>query len=413
LARTLTEKILDAHRLGVDEGLLRIGYDHLLLHDATGALLMKRFGDLGRGLKDPSRILAAADHFVPPATAERAEILQEYLAFIEGLPGIRRRPFEGICHQVLVEDPATGPGQVIIGADSHTVMAGALGCLAAGFGSTDILFAMISGWIWIPPPTVWRLEITGRPGPWIRGKDCALSILRKLGQAPAGPDLCYECLDLTSPPLGMDSRFALSCMGAEMGAAFFTIVPDEVTRDYVEAKGGTWEEGLRPDAGARYARRVEVRVPDRSLVAAPPAPWCVEDIDGVAGIRIDQAFVGSCTGGRLEDIADTAAVLSGRRVARNVRLIVIPASRKTYLDALSLGYLETIVRAGGMVGIPSCGPCGGIDKGITGRGQVMISTANRNFPGRTGRGDCYLASAPVAAASAVTGRITAPEEVLS
>ena len=211
----------------------------------------------------------------------------------------------------------------------------------------------------------------------------------------------------------MDSRFSLSCMGVEMGAAFFVMVPDDRTEEFLEEKRASNYELMKPDEDADYDNRVSIEVPGKSLVSIPPAPWCVEEAENLDDIKINQAFVGSCTGGRLEDIADTARIVKGRKVADNVRLIVIPASRKIYLEALAHGFIETIVKAGGMVETPSCGPCGGIDKGIVGKDQVMIATSNRNFPGRTGMGDTYLASAPVAAASAVAGRIITPEEIMS
>lgn len=412
MAENLIEKILAAHLIRREGEHLLVKYDHLLLHDATGALVIDRFQQLNRPLADPGKILAAADHFVPPASVERAEILQKYLDFISSLKGVRNRPYEGICHQLLVEDALTGPGQFMIGADSHTVMAGGLGAMATGLGSTDILFSMITGWTWMPKPVVWRLDITGKRQPWIRGKDVALAVLRDIGKAPAGPDLAYECCDLTTDGLSMDSRFSLSCMGVEMGVAFFVMVPDARTKEFLQKKKASGYEMMEPDKDAVYANRVSVAVPDKSLVSMPPAPWCVEEADSLGDIAINQAFVGSCTGGRLEDIADTAQIIKGRNVAENVRLIVIPASRKIYLEALAHGYIETIIKAGGMVETPSCGPCGGIDKGIVGKGQVMIATSNRNFPGRTGMGDTYLASAPVVAASAITGRITTPEEII-
>ena len=412
MAANLIDKIIDSHLERREGELLLVRYDHLLLHDATGALVIDRLRELKRPLADPKKVLATADHFVPPASVERAEILQKYLDFFSSIPGVRNKPYEGICHQLLVEDELTGPGQFIIGADSHTIMGGGLGAMATGLGSTDILFAMLTGWTWMPKPQVWKLAIRGQITPWLRGKDVALAVLRHVGKAPAGPDLAYECHDLTEPGLTMDSRFSLSCMGAEMGAAFFVMAPDERSRAYQQAKG--WRgETLVPDPAASYHREIELQVPQESLVSIPPAPWCVEPAGSLSQVKINQAFVGSCTGGRLEDIADTARIVSGRRLAQNVRLVVIPASKQIYLDALALGYIETIVRAGGMVDTPSCGPCGGIDKGIVGRGQTMIATSNRNFPGRTGLGDTYLASAPVVAASAVAGRIATPEEVLA
>jgi len=412
VAESLVAKTIARHLLRREGDLLLVRYDHLLLHDATGALLVDRFRKLNRPLADAAKIITTADHFVPPASAERAEILQSYLDFTDELAGVRQRHFSGICHQLLVEEVTTGPGQFIIGADSHTIMAGGLGAMANGLGSSDILFSMLTGWTWMLQPRVWRLDIIGAVRPWVRGKDVALAVLRDIGKAPTTHDLAYECYDLTENGLSIDSRFSLSCMGTEMGAAFFVMVPDETTRKFVEEKGGSWDDNCRPDTNAVYDQQVSVSVPPHSLVSIPPAPWCVEEARSLNGVKINQAFVGSCTGGRLEDIADTASILSCRKVAANVRLIVIPASRKIYLEALQRGYLAAIIEAGGMVETPSCGPCGGIDKGILGKGQTMIAASNRNFPGRTGLGDTYLASAAVVAASAVTGRITDPKELM-
>lgn len=410
MAQTLIEKILAGHLLRQEDDHLLITYDHLLIHDATGALLIKPFAELGKPLAHPEKILAAADHFVPPATAERAEILQQYLDFTSSLKGIRRKPFQGICHQILVEDTEVGPGQFIIGADSHTIMAGALGSMACGLGSTDILFSMVSGYTWLPKPLVCKLELTGSCPPFIRGKDVALAILAEIGGTRAMADYAFECFDQTTDLLSMDSRFSLACMAAEMGASFFVIVPDEITINFIAQKGNRTTP-LLPDPDAAYDNILRIAMPQESLVSIPPAPWDVERAGNLGDIKINQAFVGSCTGGRLEDIADTAAIVRGKKVAENVRLVIIPASQDIYLQAIRAGFIEDIIKAGGIVDAPSCGPCGGIDKGIIGKGQTMIATSNRNFPGRTGPGDTYLASAPVVAASALTGVITDPREL--
>ncbi len=410
MAQTLIDKILESHLLRKEDDHLLITYDHLLLHDATGALLIKPFAELGKPLAHPEKILAAADHFVPPATAERAEILQQYLDFTTDLKGIRRKPFQGICHQILVEDSEVGPGQFIIGADSHTIMAGALGSMACGLGSTDILFSMVTGYTWLPKPPVCKLELTGSCDTFIRGKDVALAILAEVGGTRAMPDYAFECFDLTDGPLSMDSRFSLACMAAEMGASFFIIIPDGLTEAYLAEKGNTTTV-IQPDQDAEYEETMAIAMPEQSLVSVPPAPWEVEKASMLGDVEINQAFVGSCTGGRLEDIADTANIVRGKTLANNVRLVVIPASQDIYLQAIKAGYIEDIISAGGIVEAPSCGPCGGIDKGIVGKGQTMIATSNRNFPGRTGPGDTYLASAPVVAASALTGVITDPRDL--
>lgn len=411
MSQSLIGKILHRHTLRQEGAQLLISYDHLLLHDATGALLIEPFRKLGRALAHPERILAAADHFVPPATAERAEILQKYLDFTLELKGIRRAPFTGICHQIMVEDQTVTAGQVIIGADSHTIMAGALGSLACGLGSTDILFSMVTGFTWLTPPQTLRLNLTGSLATTIRGKDIALEILNQIGTTTY-PDYAIECFDETTSKLSMDSRFSLACMGAEMGSSFFTIVPDEITCQYLKTKGQT-NTPLHPDPDAIYDDEINIHVPTSSLVSIPPAPWCVEQAVNLNHIPIHQAFVGSCTGGRLEDIADTVQIIKGKKVATHVRLVVIPASQQVYLQAIEAGYIAEIIKAGGIVDAPSCGPCGGIDKGIIGSGQNMIATSNRNFPGRTGPGNTYLGSALTTAASALTGYITDPREFLS
>ena len=411
MSKSLIEKILAAHTIGCDDDHLFLFYDHLLLHDATGALLIEPYKKLGRPLAHPERILAAADHFVPPATAERAEILQKYLDFTLELKNIRRSPFTGICHQIMVEDPLVGAGQFILGADSHTITAGALGTLACGLGSTDILFSMVTGFTWLTPPQTLKLILTGEMGSTIRGKDIALKILSAIGTTTY-PDYGFECFDQTTTKTSMDSRFSLACMGAEMGASFFTIVPDEITTAYLAKKGYT-SSPLHPDNDATYNATLSVQIPEEPLVAIPPAPWFSEKARDLRHIPIHQAFVGSCTGGRLEDIADTATIVKDKKVAANVRLVVIPASQQIYLEAIEAGYITDIIRAGGIVDTPSCGPCGGIDKGIIGAGQNMIATSNRNYPGRTGPGNTYLSSALVTAASALTGYITDPREFLS
>lgn len=408
MGQTLIDKILTSHTIGRDADHLLVAYDHLLLHDATGALLIDPFKKLGRPVAYPERILAVADHFVPPATAERAEILQKYLDFTKELTGIRRKPFSGICHQIMIEDTKVGPGQFIIGADSHTITAGALGSLACGLGSTDILFSMVTGFTWLASPTTLKIILTGTLSRYIRGKDVALQLLSRIG-ATSYPDYGFECFDETTLKLSMDSRFSLACMGAEMGAFFFTIVPDEITVNFLAGKG-CCHSPVYPDETAAYDAELTIPAPDDPLVAIPPAPWCVEKASRLSNIPIHQAFVGSCTGGRLEDISDTARMVRGKTVADNIRLIVIPASNDIYLKALEAGYISDIIKAGGIIEAPSCGPCGGIDKGIIGKGQNMIAASNRNYPGRTGPGDTYLASALVTAASALTGYITDPRE---
>lgn len=394
---------------------MEVSVDFLLGHDPTIALLIDDFRRLGRKIWDRSRVIFTADHFAPPASGERASILKKFLDFARQEEVEHFYLFSGICHQLLVEHPQVGPGQVVIGADSHTVTAGALGCLATGMGSWDILYALVTGQIWLKLEEVARVRFRGALPPYLLGKDLILHLLGKLGES-GGVYKVFELYDETENRIPMDGRFSMSNMSVEGGAKAGIFIPDEVTSAYLQEKGTSLSQDMpRPDPEARYDEEWEIEVSDLiPQVALPSSPTRVVPVEQVEGEPIDQAYIGSCTGGRLEDLRLAASILKGRRRDRYTKLIVIPSSQKIYLEALRLGYLETLAEAGAAICNPSCGPCGKIDKGILAEGESCVATSNRNFEGRMGElgSRVFLGSTLTAAASALEGKIVDPRRYL-
>jgi 3-isopropylmalate dehydratase large subunit len=422
--QTLTAKLLRrraAEPILAGSEFFRIPVDLVLGHDATIALLIERFQRAGRRIWDPARCFFAADHFTPPSTPERADILQRYLAFMKRESVPQDLVFRGISHQLLVEDRRCQPGMVICGADSHTVMAGALGAFACGMGSTDILALLLTGEVLLSVPESIRVDFEGALPEWLSGKDLALEIIRRLGEGGA-VDRALEYHDRTRGGLTMDSRFAVANMAVEAGATNGVFVPDDALRRYLAERDGAAGpapgfEGawLVPDDGARYVQQLRIDVAAlRPLIALPGDLGRIVPADEVEPRAVQQVFLGSCAGGRIEDLAIAARVLRGRRVAPGVRLVVTPASQAVFHACLRNGIFEVLSEAGAMITNSSCGACGGIDKGLIGPGEVCVSTSNRNFRGRMGSPDglIYLASALTAAAAALTGTICDPRTVL-
>ena len=422
--RTLTEKILlrrSAEPILPGSEFFRIPVDLVLGHDATIALLIERFKSAGRDIWDPSRCFFAADHFVPPSTPERADILNRYLAFMRQQSVPEDLVYRGISHQLLIEDRRCQPGMVICGADSHTVMGGALGCFASGMGSTDILALLLTGEVILSIPDTIRVDFEGRLPEWIFGKDLALEIIRRVGEGGA-VDRSLEYRDLTTGGIPMDSRFTVANMAVEAGATNGVFVPDDALRRYLADRDGpsgalpefegAW---LEPDEGAPYVGELRIDVGKLApLVALPGDLGRIVPAGEAEPIAVQQVFIGSCAGGRVEDLAVAARLLRGKRVAPGVRLVVTPASQTVFQTCLRNGIFETLTEAGALVTNSSCGACGGIDKGLIGAGEVCVSTSNRNFRGRMGSPDglIYLASPLTAAAAALTGRVGDPREVL-
>ncbi len=418
--RTLVEKLLRPRSHGPvlpGSRYESVDVDLVVAHDATFSLGIETIERLGLPLPPAERLLFAADHFAPPSTPERAAILDRYVRFLRerGLP--TDQLFRGICHQLAIEDARVRPGRVIVGADSHTIMAGALGCFATGFGTTDILAVLATGRAILEVPESIRLVLRGALGAGIEGKDLALAMLRELGEDGA-LDAALEIHDHTHHGVSLDARCAMTNQGVECGATSAAFVPDAVTFAYVSTRDGSGPsaaESVAPDADARYVRSVELDLDGLvPLAARPGSPADVVAVADLAGAAIQQAFIGSCAGGRTEELEAAAAVLRGRRVAPGVRLVITPASERVWRAALASGALEALSAAGALITNPSCGACGGIDKGILAAGETCISTSNRNGPGRMGHRDAriVLASAATVAASAVAGEIVDPRSLI-
>lgn len=419
--KTLAEKIL-SRRLGrpVEAGEFVVApVDFVLAHEGTAPLAIERFEALGRK-RPATRVLLFFDHAAPAPRRELAEVQRRMRAFSNGAGAHIHEVGAGICHQVVAEGWAA-PGQIIVGADSHTCTAGALGAFATGMGSTDVGVAMAFGATWFRVPETIRLDLTGRGTdgrglpPGVVAKDVILHIIGLLGDDGA----VYRALEFGGPlveAMGVEGRMTLCNMAVEAGAKTGLCAADDNTRRFLESRGrGETFIPLAPDPDAEYERRLEVDVAALSpRVAAPPSVDNVRPVEELAGLRIDQVLIGTCTNGRLTDLRLAARILAKHRVHPGVRLLVAPASREIYLQAAREGLLEVFVAAGGVVLPPGCGPCVGVHLGILGDGERCLSTQNRNFPGRMGNpnGEIYLASPATAAATAVRGSIADPREFL-
>lgn len=400
--------------------------DIILSHDNTAAIA-RLFARLGRGrVKNPDRLAITLDHAVPAPTAEHAANHAETRRFVaeQGVTHF----FEvgrGICHQVLSEEALVLPGQLVLGADSHTTHFGWLGALGAGIGRSEVAALWATGELWLRVPETIRVDLTGALRPGVTAKDLSLWLLKLLGPE-AG---IYRALEFGGPglrTLSLESRMVIPNMMAEAGAKSAWLEPDEAVFDWLAerraARTGISHEACRadiaasalsPDDDATYLARYTLDLSAlEPAISRPHNPADVVPLSEVAGTRVDQAFIGTCTNGRLEDLAAAAAVLRGpsgqvRRVAAGTRLLVIPASSEVLQAALKAGYIATFLAAGAMLGTPGCGPCMGNHLGIPANGETVISTANRNFRGRMGNPEAaiYLASPAVVAASAVLGRI--------
>ena len=410
-----TDKIIQKHSEGRREGEYEaVDVDFVLLPDPTFALLLSELKDLGGRIWDKEKVFVTVDHFAPPSTIERANIAKAVISFAknEALP--HQSIYQGICHQLLIEGPWLRPGMLVLGADSHTTTAGALGCLATGMGSTDILYTLVTGKTWLRPPKAVRIDLMGKLPPYIMGKDIILDLLGRFGEG----GFRYQALEFDDDGgvLSMDDRFAICNMVVEGGAKNGLFAPDQVTKNYLEERDGHsnhWEKSSREDF--HYTQELKVDLSSlKPKVALPHSPAHAVTVEEVKGEAIDQVFIGSCTGGRLRDLELTARILKKRKVASGIRLLITPASQKIYQEAMEKGYLQVILEAGGVILNPSCGLCGGIDKGILAAGEKCVSTSNRNFQGRMGdpSSRIYLVSPLTAAASALAGRIIDPREVM-
>jgi len=414
---TITEKILAkaAGRKEVVPGeIVEAKVDFAMMHDLTGPLAVESFEKIGaEKVWDPSRIVILFDHQTPASSIDAAKnhILLRNFAKKHSVVHFYDM-FEGICHQVVPEKGFALPGKVVIGADSHTVTYGAFGCFATGVGSTDMAAILATGKLWFRVPESMKITVHGKLKPPVMSKDLILHIIGDLGMDGAtyqAVEFSGECIS----EMSVDSRMTICNMVVEMGAKNGVIEPDQKTLEWLRGREKEEFEVVKSDPGASY--REEREYDGGKLepqVACPHSVDNVKNVREVEGKEVDQAFIGTCTNGRLEDLKIAARILKGRRVSRNVRLIVVPASMEVYKKALSSGIMQILVEAGALVGSPGCGACMGCHIGVLGPGEVSISASNRNFKGRQGSPDSevYLASPATVAASAITGRITDPRE---
>lgn len=415
----ITEKILADHA-GLDEvkagQLITAKVDITLANDITGPVAINEFKKIGvEKVFDKERVVFVPDHFVPNKDIKSAEQVKSVREFSRGqdLTHFFEVGRMGIEHALLPDNGIVTAGDIVIGADSHTCTYGALGAFSTGMGSTDIACAMASGDTWLKVPLAIKVEFNGKLNKYVTAKDLILHLIGDIGVDGA----LYKTLEIggsTIRELPMDGRFTICNMAIEAGAKNGIIEADDITKEYLKNRSIRTPKFYSSDKDAEYEKVIVYNTEDiEPVVAFPHLPENTKPISKVGNVKIDQAVIGSCTNGRLSDIAATAEILKGRKVHRDVRLIVFPATQQIYLAALRAGYLETIIEAGGAVSTPTCGPCLGGHAGILAAGERAISTTNRNFVGRMGHveSEVYLSSPYIAAASAVMGRIASPNEL--
>jgi 3-isopropylmalate/(R)-2-methylmalate dehydratase large subunit len=420
MGMTITEKILAAHcgKEHVEPGeLIQARLDLLLANDITAPMAIAEFEKAGiQRVFDPQRLVLVPDHFAPQKDIKSAEQCAVMRRFAQQHDV--RHYFEvgeaGIEHALLPEQGLVVPGDAVIGADSHTCTYGALGAFATGVGSTDLAAAMISGETWFKIPESMKFVYKGRLGEWIGGKDLILMTIGDIGVDGA----TYRAMEFSGPvirSLPMDDRLTMCNMAIEAGGKNGIIEPDRITRDYVKDRAKHSPVYWTSDPDARYVAVKEYDVTGlEPQVALPHLPENACGVSEVGNVAIDQSVIGSCTNGRISDLRIAAKVLKGKRVARFVRCIVIPATWEIYREAMREGLMEIFLDAGCVVSPPTCGPCLGGHMGVLAKGERAIATTNRNFVGRMGHpeSEVYLSGPAVAAASAVAGRIVHPEEIL-
>ncbi|MFZ0932717.1 MAG: 3-isopropylmalate dehydratase large subunit [Bryobacteraceae bacterium] len=421
MGMTLAEKILAraSGRETVTPDEIVVARVDLAMSHENADLVRKSFLEIGAPkVWDPSRIVIIFDHRVPAEsekTAATHKAVREFAA-TQGIQHFYDVGRGGICHQVLPENGHVKPGMVLVGTDSHTTTHGAFGAFATGIGATEMAGVWTEGALWFKVPATLRIEVKGTLRPWISAKDLILYTIGRLGAAGAD----YRAVEFDGAAIRrmtVASRMVLANLSMEMGAKVAFTPVDETLLDWLRARTPERLEKIGPDADARYERVLDIDagedVPEPQI-ACPHAVDNVKPLSALGEVPVHQAVLGSCTNGRLEDLEIAARILAGRKVHPRTRLVVVPASQPIYREAMRLGYLDTLVAAGGMIAPPGCGPCVGVHQGILAAGEVCVSSTNRNFIGRMGSKDSkvYLASPAVVAASAVAGRLEHPGSIV-
>lgn len=418
MGMTMTEKILARHA-GLEQvasgQLIKARLDLILVNDITGAPAIKEFEKIGKPVFDKDKIAMVPDHFTPNKdikSAEQAKVMKDF-ARKHKITHYFEVGRMGIEHVLLPESGLVAPGELIIGADSHTCTYGAVGAFATGVGHTDAGAAMAAGETWFKVPSSIKVELIGKLSRWVGGKDVILTLIGMIGVDGAR----YQSLEFCGEgvaELTMADRFTIANMAIEAGGKNGIFPADAVTEAYLASRVKRPYTPVTPDPDAVYERTVTIDLSKLTpVVALPFLPENVKPVAEVKATPIDQVIIGSCTNGRIEDLAQAAAILAGREVHPAVRAIIVPGSQAVYLEAIAKGYIQTFIKAGAAVSTPTCGPCCGGHMGILAAGERAVSTTNRNFRGRMGHVDSevYLAGPAVAAASAIKGRIAAPWEV--
>jgi 3-isopropylmalate/(R)-2-methylmalate dehydratase large subunit len=421
MSMTISEKILADHAGKLEvfpHELVEVRVDFAHGNDITAPLAIEAFRRTGaRKVFDRERISLIPDHFVPNkdiASAIQVQKLREFAKEFD-LPYYFEVGRMGVEHALLPEQGLVLPGDVAIGADSHTCTYGALGAFATGVGSTDLGAVMVTGRIWFKVPASMKFVFSGKLRPWVGGKDLILYTIGRIGVDGAR----YKAMEFTGDvidSLSMADRFSMCNMAIEAGAKVGIVAPDSITEEYVSARAKRPYKFYSSDSDAAYEAVHEWDLSNlEPVVALPHSPQNVKQVTEIPRTPIDQVVIGSCTNGRLEDLRIAAQVMKGRKVARGVRCIVIPATQQIYLEAMEEGLLEIFIEAQAAVSTPTCGPCLGGHMGILAPGESAVATTNRNFVGRMGHVESkvYLSNPAVAAAAAILGRIAHPEEVLS
>ena len=419
MGMTMTQKILAAHA-GLDRveagQLIEASLDMVLGNDITSPVAINEMQKMKKQtVFDRDKIALVMDHFIPNKdikSAENCKCCRDFAREHE-ITNYFDVGAMGIEHALLPEKGLVTAGEAVIGADSHTCTYGALGAFSTGVGSTDMAAAMATGKAWFKVPSALKFVLTGKPSKWVSGKDVILHIIGMIGVDGA----LYRSMEFSGDGvahLSMDDRFTICNMAIEAGGKNGIFPVDEKTIEYIKEHGNRPYTVYEPDEDAVYEAEYTIDLSDlKPTVAFPHLPENTKEVGAFGEIKIDQAVIGSCTNGRIQDIRQAAQIMKGRKVAKDVRCIVIPATQAIYLQAMREGLLEIFIEAGAVVSTPTCGPCLGGYMGILAAGERCVSTTNRNFVGRMGHveSEVYLASPAVAAASAITGKISCPEEL--
>ncbi|MFT5872075.1 MAG: 3-isopropylmalate/(R)-2-methylmalate dehydratase large subunit [Clostridium sp.] len=420
MGMTMTQKILASHA-GLKEvkvgQLIMANLDLVLGNDITTPVAINEFNKMGASkVFDKKKIAIVPDHFAPNKdikSAEQCKCTREF-AYEKEIENYFEVGQMGIEHALLPEKGLVVTGDVVIGADSHTCTYGALGAFSTGVGSTDMAAGMASGKCWFKIPEAIKFVLTGKMQKWVCGKDVILHIIGMIGVDGA----LYQSMEYTGEGLhnlSMDDRFTISNMAIEAGAKNGIFEVDDKTLEYVKEHSTKTPVVFSADADAEYSRVIEIDLSTiRPTIAFPHLPDNTRTIDEVGDIKIDQVVIGSCTNGRIEDLRMAASIFKGKKVNSKIRTLIFPATQKIYLQAIREGLIEIFIEAGIAVSTPTCGPCLGGYMGVLANGERALSTTNRNFVGRMGHpgSEVYLCSPAIAAASAITGKISSPEEVM-